>query len=121
MLFSLSHLVSSIFLILARDLLLVKARAARAVARMMISAPTITLEPALTTELREAAAACFSRSLEAEGRAQLANNSEENKAKLTDIGPVKIFEFTSLPHETIRTPEIEKEILFDWFIKYVFG
>ena len=62
----LSHLVSSIFLILARDLLLVKARAARAVARMMMSAPTITLEPALTTELREAAAACFSRSLEAE-------------------------------------------------------
>ena len=45
---------------------MVKARAARAVARMMMSAPTITLEPALTTELREAAAACFSRSLEAE-------------------------------------------------------
>ena len=45
---------------------MVKARAARAVARMMMSAPTITLELALTTELREAAAACFSRSLEAE-------------------------------------------------------
>ena len=66
LLFPLSHLVSSIFLILARDLLLVKARAARAVARMMMSAPTITLEPALTTELKEAAAACFSRSLEAD-------------------------------------------------------
>ena len=71
MLFYLTHLISSIFLILARDLLLVKARAARAVARMMTSAPTITLEPALTTELREAAAACFSRSLEAEEIRQL--------------------------------------------------
>ena len=59
------HLISSIFLILALDLLAVKARAPRAVARMMTSAPTNTLDPALYTVLREAAAACFSRSLEA--------------------------------------------------------
>ena len=78
-----------------------KARAARAVARMMTSAPTITLEPALTTELREAAAACFSRSLEAEKVRILESRGTQEGYKLTHIGPVKIFEFTSLPHEAI--------------------
>ena len=49
----------------------------------------------------------------------VSKHRELNKVQLTDIGPVKILEFTPLSHETIRTPEIEKEILFDWFIKYV--
>ncbi len=43
------------------------------------------------------------------------------RVKLTDIGPVKVLEFASLPHETIRTPEIENEILVDWSMKYYFG
>ena len=42
------------------------------------------------------------------------------RVKLTDIGPVKVLEFASLPHETIRTPEMENEILVDLPIKYYF-
>ena len=101
-----TDLISSILRILFLFLLLVNTSAARAVAMMMMRAPTNTLVPAVYTGPREAAAACLSRSADAETR----NICYETDNKLTfvlltDIGPIKIFKFTSLPHKAISAPK----------------
>ena len=61
-----THLISSIFLIFALCLRLVKTSAAVAVPRTMMTTPTNTLVPALYTEPRLEAAAWRNLSLDAE-------------------------------------------------------